>query len=380
MNFDDTPQNARKLIRFFEKKIEAGESDAKVIAVMRRHLDTIIDKHQSSPEYGQHYNAILELQALVYLQEGNAEAGQEVLRKAMSRAGGQDKLYSDVLQEYAAKHRKQLRMMDFSKLSEQEREYLASYKLSEASDIRFFTRSPAIFVLLEILTLGTYSSVWYFRNWRVIRDAGGASISPFWRTFFAIFWLWPIFKVIRAYPKANGSDKDLKAGALATAYIVIGLGGGAVSGFLIGSYWYWVLLIAAQLVCLGILLYAQSVAVDSNAKRHHDGWSAWKKGEFIFIVLAVLMAVGNVANVIVGQRDGTLVPLSKFGEQIEYQTLQAQYEVCNEALQPLKDAVDKQQGDKAAVEAYDAKATECNDLAKQRDAAADELGIKPVRD
>jgi hypothetical protein len=62
---------------------------------------------------------------------------------------------------------------------------------SEASPVDSVTYSPVRidkFVLLSVLTYGAYEIVWFFRNWRYVRDATGAEIRPWARALFAPLW------------------------------------------------------------------------------------------------------------------------------------------------------------------------------------------------
>jgi hypothetical protein len=50
------------------------------------------------------------------------------------------------------------------------------------------------FFLLSTISLGIYSLYWFWRCWRRYRITEGEDISPFWRAFFSIFWIIPLFR------------------------------------------------------------------------------------------------------------------------------------------------------------------------------------------
>ena len=54
------------------------------------------------------------------------------------------------------------------------------------------------FVILNAATFNIYSAYWFWRCWRRYRQTEGADISPFWRAFFGIFWLYALFDTARA--------------------------------------------------------------------------------------------------------------------------------------------------------------------------------------
>ena len=51
----------------------------------------------------------------------------------------------------------------------------------------FFATSPLKLVVMSTVTLGFYELFWFYANWQRLKRRRHPRISPFWRTFFAIF-------------------------------------------------------------------------------------------------------------------------------------------------------------------------------------------------
>jgi hypothetical protein len=77
-------------------------------------------------------------------------------------------------------------------------------------------------VVLSLCTLGLYQYYWFYRNWRMVRDQTSANIFPFWRSFFAVFFCYSLFKHIRGYNDDLPSS-NMAAGPLAAVWIVLSL-------------------------------------------------------------------------------------------------------------------------------------------------------------
>lgn len=64
--------------------------------------------------------------------------------------------------------------------------------------------SQKIFIILSILSFGIYELVWMYRNWKFFKEKEKIDISPFWRAWFAIFFIHSLFKKILEYAKKEG--------------------------------------------------------------------------------------------------------------------------------------------------------------------------------
>jgi hypothetical protein len=81
----------------------------------------------------------------------------------------------------------------------------------------FFTTSTLKLVVMSIFTLNLYHFVWFYTNWQMIRLRTGKSLSPFWRTFFLILWIYPCFEYIRA------SARELRMGKIYNLLIILAI-------------------------------------------------------------------------------------------------------------------------------------------------------------
>ena len=66
-------------------------------------------------------------------------------------------------------------------------------KNSEQAGEQFYPVPIVKFLLLGAATLGIYQAYWFWRQWRWIMRHEKSEIMPFWRAFFGVFWLYPLF-------------------------------------------------------------------------------------------------------------------------------------------------------------------------------------------
>ncbi len=62
----------------------------------------------------------------------------------------------------------------------------------------FRPMSISKFLVMSISTFGVYLFYWFWRCWRRHQQTEGVAISPFWRAFFSIFWVFELFKAARS--------------------------------------------------------------------------------------------------------------------------------------------------------------------------------------
>lgn len=86
----------------------------------------------------------------------------------------------------------------------------------------FFPVSKTKLLVLSICSLGMYQYYWFYRNWKIIRERTGEDLSPFWRAFFAIFFIHSLFKRVKSH-SAVPLTSGLAAGELATVWVVLTL-------------------------------------------------------------------------------------------------------------------------------------------------------------
>jgi len=78
------------------------------------------------------------------------------------------------------------------------------------------------FIILSILSFGIYELVWMYRNWKYFKEKEKTDISPFWRAFFGIWFVYSLFKKILTYSKKEKYKESYSAGWRAFFWIILG--------------------------------------------------------------------------------------------------------------------------------------------------------------
>lgn len=156
----------------------------------------------------------------------------------------------------------------------------------ETGAIMFFPVSIAKFVVLSVCSLGIYDLYWFYKNWQLVRAREKSDISPFWRTTFAYFFCYPLFKQIRDNDLQIGGTGTLPAGALATGWIVVTL-----LWQMPDPYW-----LAAVLACV-FMLPVQIVAnrINSVAAPNHDRNTRFTLWNWLTVAIGVAILVLDAA-------------------------------------------------------------------------------------
>jgi len=115
--------------------------------------------------------------------------------------------------------------------------------LNLGGKVRYFQVSPARFIIFSLITMGIYDLYWCYRNWKLIRDQAQRKLSPFWRAFFAIFFIYDLFKTVQLSAQTKGWSSKYSAGTLAAGWIILRILGNLSSripdAYLIGwILWY----------------------------------------------------------------------------------------------------------------------------------------------
>ncbi len=73
----------------------------------------------------------------------------------------------------------------------------------------YFTASILKLVVMTVCTLGIYELYWFYKNWILIRQRTGRSLSPLWRATFAPFWGYALFKDIKKVADENEVENNV---------------------------------------------------------------------------------------------------------------------------------------------------------------------------
>jgi hypothetical protein len=86
----------------------------------------------------------------------------------------------------------------------------------------FLSISAGRLILMSIATFGIYRMYWMYRNWRYLKDRQVLECRPFWRALFGVFFVFSLFKLIRAARVPGAREvASFSAGGLATGFIVL---------------------------------------------------------------------------------------------------------------------------------------------------------------
>ena len=77
------------------------------------------------------------------------------------------------------------------------------------------------FILLTFVTFGIYELVWFYRNWKLLKEVGSLKISPFWRAFFAPFYAGSIAGQLQKFLKEKNSPCDYSPTIIGISYFII---------------------------------------------------------------------------------------------------------------------------------------------------------------
>ncbi len=148
----------------------------------------------------------------------------------------------------------------------------------------FFPVSTVKFMVLGVCTLSLYQYYWFYKNWKLVQARQKEAISPLGRTIFAIFYCYPLLKLIREAGDQPAAA-TLQAGALAAVWIVMTL------------LWrlpdpYWLVTYLSVLALLPVQVAVN--AINKAAAPEHDPnsrFSGWNWFVVVFGGLTLLLAV-----------------------------------------------------------------------------------------
>lgn len=151
----------------------------------------------------------------------------------------------------------------------------------EDSEIPFFVVSPIKLSVMAFCTMGFYWLYCFYQSWKLHRGKTGEKVSPFWRTFFAIFFVYPLLRRVNDRIHESGKSCAWSILGLTLGYYGICLVGIVVSVALADQLWpSYVVGLLFQLVWLvwmlsvqkGINLSAGDEVGDSNSRFTAANW------------------------------------------------------------------------------------------------------------
>jgi len=305
-NMANSAKQIADLIDRFEVKTEAELVTPAYLTSLRQQLTHIAlsTEVRDDLRYRQ-YSA--ELHALIDGAESKDDEAVRQITTALSIAGSPDHLRSRLLQNYLRSHpetvpalaalqTKHLGPGDLSLLSQREQKWMRRRGLGGTPEVNFLIRNPWIFAAAYILSGSMYGVYVTYKNWQAIRDASGRRISPFWRTFFLIFYLWPLFKTAILLAKTRGFKVRYSGGILFLLYLLVPFLVGFITLFFSTSgpwaHASQILFYGVQILCFILAGRAARSALSKQpqAKPRPFNWVEW-----LFVIVGVLALVVSQA-------------------------------------------------------------------------------------
>ena len=133
----------------------------------------------------------------------------------------------------------------------------------------YFPVSITKFLVMHFCTLGGYQFYWFYENWKIIQERERTPISPFWRTFFAFIFCYPLFEAIRDSAASLNMPQAASPHILATLWVLF-----SMLWILPDPYWLASFLSIGLLVPIQQMANAVNQSLAPNADRN-DRFSAW---------------------------------------------------------------------------------------------------------
>lgn len=151
----------------------------------------------------------------------------------------------------------------------------------------YFPVSITKFVVMHFCTLGGYQFYWFYENWKIIQDREHTAISPFWRTFFAFIFCYPLFETIQKSAASLKMPELASPQVLATVWVLLSMLWLLPDPYWLASFLSIFLLVPIQQMANGV---NQSSA--PNADRN-DRFTAWNR--LAIVIGGPLFIIGVIA-------------------------------------------------------------------------------------
>lgn len=88
------------------------------------------------------------------------------------------------------------------------------------------------FLFLSVISFGIYDAYWMYRNWKAIKTKTSEYMMPFWRGIFVVFWIYPLYSVLKQDHQEHASPHKITptwiAALLALSYFILAIANGVV--------------------------------------------------------------------------------------------------------------------------------------------------------
>jgi hypothetical protein len=145
---------------------------------------------------------------------------------------------------------------------------------------------------MSLASFGIYGFYWLYQNWVLERDHTTEELSPLWRTFFSVLWIYSLLRRIREAAGAAQVAANWTPAITAAAYIII-----TCCLFLPDPYWLASLLVVVPLVPVQRTVNALNALLAPEAPRN-DTYSGKNLVLIIVgVILFLLLVLGMMAPV-----------------------------------------------------------------------------------
>ncbi|MFV3287381.1 hypothetical protein ACNFBR_01440 [Pseudomonas sp. NY11955] len=105
---------------------------------------------------------------------------------------------------------------------------------SSAEQPPFFVVSPGKVAVMGFFTFGIYWLYCFYQNWKLHQARTGEQVSPFWRCFFAIFFIYPLLRRVNDCIRVSGRSSDWSILGLTLVHYALAVAGVVVNAMLEG--------------------------------------------------------------------------------------------------------------------------------------------------
>jgi len=163
---------------------------------------------------------------------------------------------------------------------------IESSKRPTFSESHFFPISLNKFLALSIVTFGTYSSYWLYRNWKAIKQKQQSDIMPIARGIFSIFWFYPLFNAFKNDSLARFSQNKVMlpfvAAIFALLYLILSIASSYSEQAVLS-----VLVLFIPLIFVPMVQYVNKVNQADNEAYHYN--SKWNFRTIITVIIFLPM-------------------------------------------------------------------------------------------
>ncbi|ANI05711.1 hypothetical protein A210_24675 [Pseudomonas putida SJTE-1] len=169
--------------------------------------------------------------------------------------------------------------------------------LAEANgnQVPFFVVSPMKFGVMTFFTLGFYWVYCFYQSWSLHREKTGERVSPFWRSAFAVFFIYPLLRRVNDHIRDSGKTYPWSILGLTLGYYGFCVVWVAASVVLEGQLWpaYFAGL-AIQAAWLIILVFMQKGINFSAGDKEGKANSRFTLANWLWMLLGIALMAAQL--------------------------------------------------------------------------------------